>query len=79
MSGGTFDLSHFELTDFSEDLQRWVDEERDSVPPFIRERLLNLAFQVGRLAPLVRAADLYASGDLGDETFNEAWKEAQSE
>lgn len=76
MSGGTFDLSHFDLRDFQEDLEHWVHEHQDDVSPLVRTRLLDLAHQVGRLAPLVRAADLYASADLGDETFNQAWTEA---
>lgn len=78
MSGGTFDLSHFELTDFSEDLLEWVEQHKGDVPPLIRSRLINLANQAAKMAPLVKAADYYAAGDHGDDTFNEAWTEAQN-
>ncbi len=78
MSGGTFDLSHFELTDFSEDLLDWLEKHKDEVPPLVRARLINLANQAAKMAPLVKVADYYASGDYGDDTFNEAWTEAQN-
>ena len=77
MSGGTFDLSHFELTDFSEDLLDWLEKNKDNVPPLVRSRLHNLAMQASKMAPLVKAADYYAAGDYGDDSFNEAWTEAK--
>ena len=78
MSGGTFDLSYFELQDFSEDLLAWLEKHKDEVPPLIRARLMNLANKAAKMAPLVKAADYYVAGDYGDDTFNEAWTEAQN-
>ena len=77
MSGGTFDLSYWEVLDFSEDLEVWLEKHRDEVPPLIRERMLNLIAEAKVMAAKIKAVDYYCAGDYGDQSFNDAWTEAQ--
>ena len=79
MSGGTFDLSYWEVLDFAEDLEQWLEKNRDSVPPLIRQRMLNLAADAKVMAAKIKAVDYYCAGDHGDDSFNQAWAEAQGE
>lgn len=79
MSGGTFDLSWYELLNLGEDIELWLEKHRDEVPPLIRQRMLNLAAEAKVMAAKIKAVDYYCAGDHGEDTFNQAWAEAQGE
>jgi len=76
MSGGAFDYAWRRIADFSEDLKEKIEENPSEFNPLLMARLALLQMKAAELAELAKAAELLYSGDIGEDSFNEAWTEA---
>lgn len=75
MSGGTFNLSWWHLDVFAEEVEEYLGRYGHELDQPTLERFKQLPDLSRKFAALVKAADYYAAGDYGPETFHEAWNE----
>lgn len=76
MSGGTFHLSWWSIDSLAEELEEWLERYGHELDPPTLERFKQLPSLSRKFGALIKAADYYAAGDYGPETFNDAWDEA---
>lgn len=77
MSGGSFDYGFISIISLAERLKERIAEDPNAFNPLVMARITNLQRELERVGEQAKAVEYLYSGDIGVETFNEDWVEAQ--
>jgi len=74
MSGGHFNGSQWSMINIAEDIEHLIENEHN-IPCDIVATFKQVASELKTLKEKVRAIDYYISGDYGEDSFREAYKD----
>lgn len=77
MSGGAFDYGYISIISLAERLKERIAEDPNAFNPLVMSRIANLQRELERVSEQAKAVEYLYSGDIGVETFNRDWVEAQ--
>jgi hypothetical protein len=77
MSGGAFDYGYISVMSLAERLKERIAEEPQAFNPLVMARIVNLQRELERIGEQAKAVEYLYSGDIGVDSFNEDWVEAQ--
>lgn len=77
MSGGAFDYGYISIISLAERLKERIAEDPNVFNPLVMARITNLQRELERVGEQAKAVEYLYSGDIGVDSFNQDWVEAQ--